>query len=373
MLCIQLFLPILLIKGKKLKSNSQLKSKIPVGILGATGSVGQKFIELLTEHPWFEIAALAASDRSAGKTYRDAAHWFMTKPLPDNVAKMIVKNCEPNLPCRIVFSGLDASVAGEIETDFAKAGYIVISNSRNHRYDPDVPILVPEVNSDHLAIIATQKYGRGAIITNPNCAATGLVVALKPLLDQFGLSAVNVVTMQAISGAGYPGVASLDIVDNVIPFISGEEAKLEREPQKILGKYLDGHIEPAQFIISAACNRVAVVDGHTECISVKLERKPIAEEIIAAWREFQGEPQRLKLPSAPEKPLHYFEENNYPQPKLHRHLGNGMTVSLGRLRECPILDYKFVMLSHNTIRGAAGGAILNAELFIAKGGLEKLR
>ncbi|MFA4921922.1 MAG: aspartate-semialdehyde dehydrogenase [Candidatus Neomarinimicrobiota bacterium] len=352
-----------------MKSNDQIKSKIPVGILGATGSVGQKFIELLAEHPWFEIAAVAASDRSAGKAYRDAAHWFMSKPLPSRIADMTVKACEPDLPCRIVFSGLDASVAGEIETNFAKAGYIVISNSRNHRSDPDVPILVPEVNADHLEIVKTQQNGQGAIITNPNCAATGLVVALKPLLDKFGLSKVNVVTMQAISGAGYPGVASLDIIDNVVPFIGGEEGKLESEPQKILGNYCDGRIEPAQFKVSASCNRVAVTDGHMECVSVKLARKPSANEIITEWREFRGEPQRLKLPSAPANPLCYFEENNYPQPKLHRLLGDGMTVAIGRLRECPILDYKFVLLSHNTIRGAAGGAILNAELFVAKGGL----
>lgn len=353
--------------------NNASSSKIPVGILGATGSVGQKFIELLAEHPWFEIAALTASERSAGKTYKDAAHWFMSKPLPAQIAAMPVQPCEPNLRCRIVFSGLDASVAGEIETNFAIAGYIVISNSRNHRYDPDVPILVPDVNPEHLAVIKTQSYGKGAIITNPNCSATGLVVALKPLLDKFGLEAVSVVTMQAISGAGYPGVASLDIVDNVVPFIGGEEPKLESEPQKILGKLVNGHFESAPFKISASCNRVAVIDGHTECVAVKLGRKPKAEEIIAAWREYQGKPQQMKLPSAPANPLCYFEENNYPQPKLHRLLGNGMTVSVGRLRECPILDYKFVVLSHNTVRGAAGGAILNAELFVAKGGLETLK
>jgi len=297
----------------------------------------------------------------------------MSKPLPTHIAALPVQPCEPNLPCRIVFSGLDASVAGEIETNFAKAGYIVISNSRNHRYDSDVPILVPEVNPEHLAVIGSQSYGKGAIITNPNCSATGLVVALKPLLDTFGLEAVSVVTMQAISGAGYPGVASLDIVDNVVPFIGGEEPKLESEPQKILGKLVNGHFEPAPFKVSASCNRVAVIDGHTECVAVKLGCKPQADEIIAAWRDFQGEPQRLKLPSAPEKPLCYFEENAYPQPKLHRQLGNGMTVSLGRLRECPILDYKFVVLSHTTVRGAAGGAILNAELFVAKGGSETLK
>jgi len=345
---------------------NQLTSKIPVGILGATGSVGQKFVELLAEHPWFEITALAASERSAGKSYREAAHWFMSSPIPEKIAALPVSDCTPNLPCRIVFSGLDASVAGEIETDFAKAGYIVISNSQNHRFDGDVPLMIPEVNPDHLALISGQQFGNGAIITNPNCAATGLVLALKPLNDLFGLEAVNVVTMQAISGAGYPGVASLDILDNLIPLIRNEEEKVESEPLKILGLLNENRIEPANFKISAACIRVAVTDGHTACVSIKFRKKPSAQEIIEAWNRFSGEPQRLNLPSAPKQPIRYFSEDDAPQPKLHRMLGRGMTVSVGRLRECPILDYKFVILSHNTIRGAAGGAILNAELYVSK-------
>ncbi|MDD5765427.1 MAG: aspartate-semialdehyde dehydrogenase [Candidatus Marinimicrobia bacterium] len=345
---------------------NQITSKIPVGILGSTGSVGQKFIELLAEHPWFEITALAASERSAGKSYRDAAHWFMSSPIPEKIADLPVSDCTPNLPCRIVFSGLDASVAGKIETEFAKAGYIVVSNSKNHRFDSDVPLLIPEVNPDHLALIRTQQYGKGAIITNPNCATTGLVLALKPLNDLFGLEALNVVTMQAISGAGYPGVASLDIIDNMIPVIRNEEEKVESEPLKILGRLNENHFEPANFKISAACNRIAVTDGHTECVSVKFRKKPSAQEIIGAWDRFSAEPQYLNLPSAPKQPIHYFSEDDAPQPKLHRMLGNGMTVSVGRLRECPILDYKFVVLSHNTIRGAAGGAILNAELLVSK-------
>ncbi|MBT3261622.1 aspartate-semialdehyde dehydrogenase [bacterium] len=333
-------------------------SKISVGILGATGSVGQKFIELLQNHPDFEITALAASSRSAGKTYQDAVNWFMATPIPEHVRNMKVSTCEPNLDCKIVFSGLDASVAGEIETAFAKAGYIVVSNSRNHRFDADVPLIVPEINPEQLSLTKKQAYGKGCIITNPNCSTIGLVMALKPLLDNFGLESVNVVTLQALSGAGYPGISSLDIIDNVLPYIKNEEEKMETEPYKILGT--------KDFKISATCNRVAVIDGHTECVAVKLKNKARKEDIIKAWQEFRGKPQELNLPTAPLKPIHYFSEDNFPQPKLHRNLDKGMAVSIGRLRPCPILDYKFTILSHNTIRGAAGGAILNAELFINK-------
>lgn len=346
------------------------KQKIPVGILGATGSVGQKFIELLTNHPWFEITTLAASERSSDRPYNEAVNWFMQSPIPPRIAQMPVKRCEPALDCKIVFSGLDASVAGEIETEFTHAGYIVISNSRNHRFDLDVPLLVPEVNSEHLEIVSHQKYGKGMIVTNPNCSTIGLVLALKPLLDKFGLEAVNVVTLQALSGAGYPGVASLDILDNVIPFIRGEEEKMESEPLKILGRYENGAIENCQLKISAQCNRVGVIDGHLECVSVKFNQKALMGDIIKAWQEFTGDPQQLDLPMAPLQPIHYFEESNYPQPKFCRHLDKGMAVSIGRLRPCPIFDYKFVILSHNTIRGAAGGAILNAELMYKKGYLD---
>lgn len=336
--------------------------KIPVGILGATGSVGQRFVEILANHPWFEITALAASERSTGKPYREAVNWLMASPMPQTVSEMEVKPCLPNLNCEIVFSGLDSSVAGEIETSFAQAGYIVHSNARNHRMNADVPLLVPEVNSEHLQLAKEQRYPKGKIVTNPNCSTIGLTLALKPLLDSFGLEAVGVVTFQAISGAGYPGVASMDIIDNVIPFIKGEEQKLETETHKILGIYRNGRIEPSSFKISAQCNRVPVQDGHLKCVSIKLKKRASKEEIISAWSSFTGAPQKLKLPMAPAKPIHYFHEETFPQPKLHRQLDKGMAVSIGRLRECALLDYKFVILSHNTIRGAAGGAVLNAEL-----------
>ncbi len=341
--------------------------KIDVGILGATGSVGQKFIQLLAKHPWFKITALAASEKSAEKNYKDAVNWFMTGPIPDRMAGMKVQSCEPDLPCSVVFSGLDSSVAGGIEEKFARAGYIVVSNSKNHRYDEDVPLLIPEVNPDHLGLVKQQKYGKGMIVTNPNCSAIGMVLALKPLLDNFGLKAVNVVTLQALSGAGYPGVSSLDVIDNVIPFISGEEAKMEKEPLKILGRLNKGKIDLLDLKISAQCNRVPVIDGHLECISVKLGRKAVKEELITAWTEFSALPQELKLPMAPLQPIVYFEDDKLPQPKLQRNLDKGMAVSIGRLRECSIFDYKFVVLSHNTVRGAAGGAILNAELMVKKG------
>jgi len=341
--------------------------KISVGILGATGSVGQQFVNLLRNHPWFEVKALAASERSAGKKYKDAVNWILREPIPEHLSQMIVSDCIPDLPCKVVFSGLDASVAGEIETNFAQAGYIVISNSRNHRYDPDVPLLIPEVNPDHLGLLPQQKYGSGGIVTNPNCSVVGLALALKPLYDRFGIEALHVVTLQALSGAGYPGVSSLDILDNVIPFVAGEEQKVQTEPNKILGTFSDGTIEPAQIKISAQCNRVAVKDGHLECVSVKLQQPAAEPEIIESWQNFRSLPQELDLPMAPANPIHYFAETNYPQPQRHRDLDKGMVVSVGRLQKCPVMDYKFVLLSHNTIRGAAGAAILNAELMLKKG------
>lgn len=339
--------------------------KIAVGILGATGVVGQKFVELLSSHPWFEVVALAASNRSAGKSYAAAVKWSMATPLPQKMIDMPVVACHPNLPCDIVFSGLDSSVAGEIEENFAQANYTVISNSSNHRMDPDVPLLIPEVNSDHLNLI--QNHTQGAIITNPNCSVVGITMALKPLLDKWGIEAVNVVTLQALSGAGYPGVPSMDILDNIIPYIAGEEAKIETEPLKIMGTFYEEKIIPYPMRLSAQCTRVSVTDGHLICVSVKLKKKAHADEIIAAWKGFKGEPQRLKLPTAPKNPLIYLEDERHPQPKLHRNLAGGMAVSIGRLRECPLLDWKFVVLSHNTIRGAAGCSILNAELLAKKG------
>lgn len=341
--------------------------KIKVAILGATGSVGQKFVELLDNHPWFEIDELTASERSAGKKYGDAVNWFMQSELNERIKNIIVKESKPNLKSKIVFSGLDSKVAGGIETEFAKAGYKVISNARNHRFDKDVPLIIPEVNWEHLELIKFQNYGDGCIVTNPNCSTIGMVTALKPLYDKFGLEEVNVVTMQAISGGGYPGIPSLDILGNVIPFISGEEDKLETEPLKILGTFSNGSIENASIKIGAQCNRVPVIDGHTETLQVKFTEKPEKDEIINAWNNFISEPQKLNLPFATERPTIYLEKDNAPQPRIHSDLGGGMSVSVGRLRECPLFDYKFVVLSHNTIRGAAGNTILIAELMKAKG------
>ncbi|MCF8356418.1 MAG: aspartate-semialdehyde dehydrogenase [Melioribacteraceae bacterium] len=344
--------------------------KIPVGILGATGSVGQKFVELLTDHPWFEITELAASEKSAGRKYDDVVNWFLPSRIPASIGALSVKECRPGLNCKIVFSALDANAAGEIETEFANAGYVVVSNAKNHRYDKDVPLLIPDVNPDHLDIIKQQKFSGGMIITNPNCSTTGLAVALKPLHDAFGIEALNVVTMQALSGAGYPGVSSLDAMDNVIPFIKGEEEKMELEPLKILGAFNGTEIINADFKISASCNRVSVIDGHLESVSIKLKNPATESEIIDVLINYKSEPQRLKLPSAPLQPVHYFYEDDMPQPRLLRNLESGMAVSVGRLRKCNLFDYKFSVLSHNTIRGAAGGAILNAELLAAKGYLD---
>ncbi len=341
--------------------------KIPVGILGATGMVGQKFIELLSNHPWFEIVALAASEKSQGKQYGEAMKWMMDVPLSPHLANMAVQACLPTLPCQIVFSGLDGEVAGEIEEQFAEAGYVVISNARHHRMVSDVPLLIPEVNSEHLELVKWQRFSKGMIVTNPNCSVVGLATALKPLVNQWGIDQVNVVTMQAISGAGYPGVPSYDILDNVIPFISGEEEKIETEPLKILGTLQEKRIEPYAMRISAQCNRVAVMNGHLECVSVKLRNPATSAEIIRAWQTFSGEPQAFHLPTSPSSPILYLFDERHPQPKLHRHLNQGMSVSIGRLRKCPVLDWKFTLLSHNTIRGAAGCAILNAELLIRKG------
>ncbi len=343
--------------------------KIPVAILGATGSVGQKFISLLSDHPWFEVKMIAASDRSAGKKYKDAVNWILSDPLPREIGEMEVQNCVPDPKLTTAFSGLDSSVAGTVEDDFANAGYTVISNSKNHRMDKLVPLLVPEINPDHLQLIKKQNYkNNGCIVTNPNCSTIGLVLALKPLEDKFGIEAVNVVTMQAISGAGYPGVSSLDIIDNVIPYIGGsEEEKIETEPNKILGRLSGEGISDLDIKIEAQVNRVAVIDGHTECVQVKLKKKADINEILEAWNNFSAEPQEKDLPSAPVKPIHYFHEVNYPQPKIHRNIDKGMAVSIGRLREDKFFDYKFVILSHNTMRGAAGGALLCAELMKVNG------
>ena len=344
--------------------------KIKVGVLGATGMVGQRFIELLQNHPWFELTELAASEKSAGKTYEDAmeGRWKVSAQIPEKFRKIEVKECKPNLDCKVVFSALDSSVAGLVEEDFAKNGYVVSSNSKNHRMEDDVPLLIPEVNAEHLSIIKKQKkrFGKGFIATNPNCSAIGLVIALKPLQDSFGLRKVFVTTMQALSGAGYPGVASLDILDNVIPYIGDEEEKIENETLKLLGKVENGRFIFANIKMSAQCNRVNVKDGHLEAVNVELGKKADLESVKNAFRNFNPL-KNLKLPSAPNPPIIVREEIDRPQPKYDREAGNSMAVTVGRIRKCNILDYRFLVLSHNTIRGAAGAAILNAELMVSKG------
>ena len=349
-----------------------------VGILGATGMVGQRFIQLLSNHPWFEIAWLAASDRSAGKTYAEACKWKLDTPLPSRIAAMML---QPNIPegsaielPKIIFAALDADIARELEPKFAAAGCAVVSNSSAFRMAADVPLVVPEVNADHLPLIETQSWRKqngGYIVTNPNCSAIGLVLALKPLEERFGIESLFVSTMQAVSGAGYPGVASLDILGNVVPYIKNEEEKLQEEVGKLLGQLNGKAIDRLNAKVSAHCNRVPVEDGHTECVSVKFKKKATREEIIAAWNDFlplQG----LHLPTAPDQPVEYDPGVDRPQPRLDRMRGRGMAATVGRLRECNLLDWKFVVLSHNTIRGAAGAALLNAEVLAMLGKLDKL-
>ncbi len=341
------------------------------GILGATGVVGQRLVELLAGHPWFELTEVAASERSAGKRYAEAAQWRLEKPIPEGIGNLIVKNLSPTLDCDFVFSALDSSVAGPAEEEFADAGYAVVSNSRNHRMDGDVPLLIPEVNAGHLAIIQQQKKRRGSskgfIVTNPNCSTAGLALVLKPIHDAFGIEQVFVVTLQAISGAGHPGVASLDIYDNVIPFISGEEEKLECEPLKILGTLHGDQFAPAPMRISAHCNRVPVIDGHLECVSLRLRRNASPAEVSEALQSFQVTAKLESLPSALRHPIIVREECDRPQTRLDRNAGKGYAAVVGRVRPCAVLDVKFVMLSHNLIRGAAGAALLNAELLAAGG------
>jgi aspartate-semialdehyde dehydrogenase len=344
------------------------------GILGATGAVGQTFVQLLEGHPDFEIAAVAASERSAGRTYREAANWVAATEMPERVAEMEVRPCDPAAfgDCDVVFSGLDAAVATDIEAAFAEAGIPVISNARSHRMDPAVPLLVPEVNPDHTALIDRQDRP-GFIVTNPNCSTVGLVMAIKPLHDAFGIEAVSVVTMQALSGAGYPGVASLDALGNVVPFIGGEEEKMAAEPLKILGSLGEDGVRLAEIAISAQCNRVPVMDGHMECVSVRLTQSVSPEEAAEVLRSWRSPIADLNLSTAPERPLRVHDDERSPQPRRHALAEGGMQVGVGRVRACPVLGLKFVVLSHNTIRGAAGGAILNAELLVAQGRLRGSR
>lgn len=345
---------------------------IPVAVLGATGSVGQRFVQLLENHPWFRLTEVVASERSAGKSYADAADWRLESLIPAAAAGLTVKPLGGELEARILFSGLDSSVAGEAEDSYADRGAVVISNSRNHRMDPDVPLLIPEINAEHLDAIERQQKRRGSrgyIVTNPNCSTIGLAMAIAPIERLCGIESLHVTTMQAISGAGYAGVASYAILDNVIPHISGEEEKIESEPRKILGRWNGSQFEPAEMRISAQTNRVPTIDGHLMTISLRARDRQrfTLEAVREAIENFTGEPQRLGLPSAPARPLHYIAAPDRPQPRLDRDRERGMVTSIGRLRPCPILDLRMVALVHNTIRGAAGAAILNAELLEAKG------
>jgi len=347
-----------------------MPTKTPVGILGATGIVGQRFVQMLENHPWFEVAWLAASDRSESRPYGEAARWRMKTAIPDRVAHLRVSPATPDGAPKVIFAALDASVAAELEPRFADAGCAVVSNSSALRMAPDVPLVIPEVNADHIKLLECQSWRRksgGFVVTNPNCSAIGLVMALAPLEHQFGIDTVMAVTMQAVSGAGYPGVASLDILGNVIPYISKEEEKMEEETRKLLGRLDGSKVVPGAFMVSVHCNRVAVEDGHTESVSLKLTRKAQAAEIVRAWQEFRSVPQELDLPSAPKEPLHFLTAQDRPQPRFDVDAGNGMTTTIGRLRPCNVLDWRFTVLSHNTIRGAAGAALLNAELLKVQG------
>jgi aspartate-semialdehyde dehydrogenase len=351
-----------------------MSERIPVAVLGATGTVGQKFVRLLAEHPWFEVVAVAASSASAGRPYEGVARWREPTNLPPAVAGMTVRECALPLPARIVFSALDADVAGPIEQAFAQAGAFVVTNTRTHRMDPDVPLLIPEVNPDHVALLDCQRGSRGwqgAILANPNCSTAALALALAPLHRAFGIERLFVSTMQAVSGAGYPGVPSLDIVGNVIPHIGGEEEKIEQESRKILGTLANGAVEPSQFAVSVHTNRVAVVDGHMAAVSVGFEQRVRPEEALAVLREFRGSKRVSGLPSSPNPPIEVDTRTDRPQPRLDVDRGAGMAVTVGRVRPCPVLDLRLVVLGHNTVRGAAGQGVQIAELLVAEGRVKR--
>jgi aspartate-semialdehyde dehydrogenase len=345
--------------------------RIPVAVLGATGAVGQSFIRLLADHPWFELSELAASERSAGQRYADAARWIGSDAIPSRVREMAVLPCDPaEVRSPIVFSALDASVAGEIELAFARAGRLVLSNAKNFRMDDDVPLVIPEVNADHLSLLGVQRENRrwsGGIVTNANCAAIMAVMALAPLHEAFSIRRLFIATMQAVSGAGYPGVPSLDILGNVVPYIKDEEAKIESEICKMLGRRSDLRILHANMAISAHANRVPVEHGHTVCMSIDFDKRVKAHDALAVLREWRGDERARGLPSSPERPLLVTELADRPQPRRDVHLGNGMTVTVGRVREDPVFAIKLVAMGHNTIRGAAGASVLNAELLVATG------
>jgi len=344
-------------------------NKIPVAILGATGMVGQRFVQLLARHPWFKISALASSEHSAGKTYHDACHWLLDGNIPAKIGKIVVQSVQPTLDAKIVFSALPASVAVNVEPAFADAGYAVCSNASAFRYEEDVPVIIPEINHDHTALISTQRKKRGwkgSLVTSPNCTTTGIALPLKPLHEAFGVNKIFAVTMQAVSGAGYPGLSFLDIEDNVIPFIGGEEQKIETEIHLLLGKTEGSQRMPANMTISAQANRVSVKEGHTICLSIGFVQKPSLEEIISVLENFKGIEGTPNLPSIPKQIIVIRQEKDRPQPRKDRYVNDGMSVTVGRIRTCPILDYRMVTVSHNTLRGAASGSILNAELLVAK-------
>jgi len=346
-----------------------MDQKHPVALLGATGTVGQKFIILLQSHPWFEIEELVASPRSAGKTYSQACSWKQNHPIPPQIANKTIISAGSPLKSRILFSGMDASVAGPLEEQYAEKGHFVVSNAKNHRMDPDVPIIIPEVNPDHFEVTKHQKY-KGAIVTNSNCVIMPVAMVLAPLHSAFEIEWVHIMSMQAISGAGYPGISSYDILGNVIPYIGGEEDKVETESQKILGSIMGNTIKPAEYIVSAQCNRVPVIDGHSECLSIKFKKKPTLKDVRRILKEWKSMPQEYNLPSAPANPIIVFDDDDRPQPARDIWLESGMAACVGRIRECPIADIKMVVMGHNTVRGAAGAAILNAEAYLSLGYLD---
>jgi aspartate-semialdehyde dehydrogenase len=344
--------------------------KIPIAILGATGTVGQRFIQLLFDHSWFEITALCGSERSAGQKYGDVCQWQLEGCIPPSIAEMVVGSPEPPLPARLIFSALPSSVAKEIEPIFAKDGYVLCSNASAYRQDPNVPLIIPEINPEHLGVIKGQrkyKGWKGLIVTSPNCTTTGVVMPLKPLDQAFGLKSVIAVSMQAVSGAGYPGLSYLDIIDNVIPYIRGEEEKIEQETRLLLGKMEGKSRVQSEVVVSAQCNRVPVLDGHTACLSVELSEKPGVEELVQVLKDFRSPPTVKPLPSMPEYPIIVREEPDRPQPRRDRNAMEGMAVSVGRIRPCNLFDFRMVSVVHNTLRGAASGAILNAELLVSEG------
>ena len=350
-------------------------SKLKVGVLGATGAVGQRFAQLLTDHPYFDLTVLAASERSAGKRYKEAANWILPEPMPTHLGEMTVEAMSLDLGCQLLFSALPTDSAREWESQYAAAGYGVFSNAGAHRMDSDVPLLIPEVNPDHLGLLAAQRrtrgWERGFVVTNPNCTSIPMTMALTPLHARFRVKTVIATSMQAVSGAGYPGVPSLDVIDNIIPFVAeSEEVKMNNEPNKMLGTLVDEQIEMAGMTISAHCNRVPVSDGHLVTVSVAFNEKPSLGDIMEAWQTWTPLPQQLNLPTAPNPALAIREEPNRPQPRLDRDAGAGMATSVGRLRPCEVLDVRFIALAHNTIRGAAGGSVLNAELMYAQGLLD---